>query len=351
MTVIHAFTRRGTPRPVAGYLSRGRGTPVVLLHSSLGSKSQWRELMERLSRKHQVIAIDLYGYGETPFPPLGAQFGLDDEVELVESALAGMLDRGQRLHLVGHSYGGAVALRLALKTPQRVISLAMYEPTAFHVLPSDDVALAEVRQVAASVRLGLKNARPLEAAALFIDYWNSAGSFAQLDKKLQAAFCNRLPKVVLDFSALIDAPAKLEDYGQLTLPVCLMAGRASPASSRRVAELLAQTLPCCELHTLAAGHMAPLTRSGDVNSLIERFVAEIEAYPAPWHVFAEPATSSATASADMPAGEAIACQHEGRERHDQQRPQLVDQVRFDHRRVSQGHKEKEVQSEQAIHVP
>ena len=51
-----------------GFHIEGRGRPVVLLHSSMGSKGQWRSLVERMRRNHRLIAIDLHGYGASPMP-------------------------------------------------------------------------------------------------------------------------------------------------------------------------------------------------------------------------------------------------------------------------------------------
>src|SRR5690348_8143947 len=59
------------------------GEPVVLLHSSLSSKSQWTSLCERMSTRFRVIALDLWGYGENAMPAFTQRFTLDDEVRLV----------------------------------------------------------------------------------------------------------------------------------------------------------------------------------------------------------------------------------------------------------------------------
>jgi pimeloyl-ACP methyl ester carboxylesterase len=63
----------------------GRGVPVVLLHSSMSSKGQWRQLLHRMRDRHQLIAIDLQGYGETSLTQSADSFVLNDEVSLVES--------------------------------------------------------------------------------------------------------------------------------------------------------------------------------------------------------------------------------------------------------------------------
>ena len=54
-----------SPARRPGYFVAGEGAPVIMLHSSLGSKSQWAVLADRLARRFRVIAIDLCGYGDT----------------------------------------------------------------------------------------------------------------------------------------------------------------------------------------------------------------------------------------------------------------------------------------------
>jgi pimeloyl-ACP methyl ester carboxylesterase len=177
-----------------------------------------------------------------------------------------------------------VALRLALQAPERVLSLALYEPTAFHVLPQDDPALHEVANLAAAISLYALQSLEREATAFFVDYWNQPGAFSRQPQEMQALFRSKLRKVILDFRALFHAPFSSKDYAELLMPVCLMAGRESPASSRRVAELLANQLACCELTWIDAGHLAPITHAALVNPIIERFIAQVDASPAPWHL-------------------------------------------------------------------
>ena len=136
------------PADQIGLRVEGRGPPIVLLHSSMSSKSQWRELIESLRDRYRLIAIDLLGYGESAMPSSCERYSLRDEVRLVESVLARELQPGEQFHLIGHSYGGMVALQLAAQAQsQRVRSLSLFEPIAFHLLPAGDPDLAEVEEV------------------------------------------------------------------------------------------------------------------------------------------------------------------------------------------------------------
>src|SRR5215467_11177508 len=107
------------------YAETGRGETVVLLHASASSGAQWRSLTEDLQGRWRVLAPDLHGYGQTGPRPESHLPGLGDEAALVDAILG---RSAPRFHLVGHSYGGAVALRLASDRPARLLSLTLIEP-------------------------------------------------------------------------------------------------------------------------------------------------------------------------------------------------------------------------------
>lgn len=134
------------------YLENGSGQPVVLLHSTGASGAQWRALVERLGAGFHVLAPDLCGYGSTTGWSGRGAFGLAHEAALV-GALLERLD--EPAHLVGHSYGGAVALHIARTQGERLRSLTLFEPVAFHLLragdANDEAALREISEVAAVV--------------------------------------------------------------------------------------------------------------------------------------------------------------------------------------------------------
>ena len=110
------------------YVEQGNGQPVVVLHSSTGSKGQWRTALAEWTERYRVIAPDLLGYGDTDSWHRPRVLTLADEVEIVAAVIA----RADRpVHLVGHSYGGAVALHTALALGPRVASLCLIEPTPF----------------------------------------------------------------------------------------------------------------------------------------------------------------------------------------------------------------------------
>lgn len=250
------------------------GRPAcVLLHSSMSSRSQWNALAARQDTGVRCIALDLLGYGKAPFPDAAAQqaFSLEHEVLAVLAALEGQLADGEPFHLVGHSYGGATALRLArrLADSGRVLSLTLFEPVAFHLLPADDLARVDIGNVIARIHAA---ATARDATRVFIDYWNGAGAFDALPAPVQERFTAQIAKVKLDFVALLAEPTTLADLATLDIPTLLLFGAHGPMSTRTVAEELAATLPRAAIRRTPGGHMAPITHADEVNGAIAAFI-------------------------------------------------------------------------------
>ncbi len=258
---------------------QGSGPAVVLLHSSLGSKSQWRGLAERLARSHRTLSIDLLGYGDAPAPGDYAAFSLDTEVHRVLALVAQRLRPGERFQLVGHSYGGGVALRLAHAAPQRIASLALFEPTAFHLVPEGDAAIAEVRALADSLTPTEDIDERMRQTERFMEFWNGIGSFAALPDARRNGLARVMPKARYDFRALLDDPQRAPALARLRVPTCLIVGRSSPACARRVAAVLEETLPIVQTHHVPTGHMGPLTHPELVNPFFEAWLRRPDAYP------------------------------------------------------------------------
>jgi pimeloyl-ACP methyl ester carboxylesterase len=244
------------------YLEQGSGAPVVLLHGSGCSGAQWRALADALSERYRVIAPDLWGYGDTAHWHGREAFSLAHEAEIVHALLG---HAGEPAHLVGHSYGGAVALHVARLRSDRLRSLALIEPVAFHLL----VDRREVADVGGIIVRAVASGDYAGGCGVFIDYWNGLGAWDGLPAAKRAAMASRLTKVALDFHATLNEPARPEDFRSIALPTLLLRGTRSPAPTRRICETLAGVLPDSELAVIeGAGHMAPLTHRDQVNALI-----------------------------------------------------------------------------------
>jgi len=254
----------------ASYAEAGAGAPIVLLHGSAGSDAHWRPLFERLGERFRLIAPNLHSYGETDPWPGARPLGLGDEAAIVH-ALIERLDAP--VHLVGHSYGGAVAMRVALERPDTLNRLTLVEPAAFYLLhgtgPANQLKFREIAGVATDVCEAVITGDYHGGAARFVDYWNGTGAWAALKPKIQAAIAGQLVKIAAEFNAIMSEPATAEDYREIDVPTHILRGERSPGPVRRIAEILAGEIPSTVLATVAeAGHMLPLTHPDSVSAAV-----------------------------------------------------------------------------------
>jgi pimeloyl-ACP methyl ester carboxylesterase len=119
----------------------GKGATVVLLHGFLENKSMWDFCIPILSKKHRVVAIDLFGHGATE--NLGYIHSMEDQADMVFAVLQSLKVR--RATFIGHSMGGYVALAFAELYPDTCKGIALVNSTA--VADSDERKLNRNRAI------------------------------------------------------------------------------------------------------------------------------------------------------------------------------------------------------------
>jgi len=236
---------------------------VVLLHGSASSGQMWRRYADRLVGR-RVVAPDLIGYGRAPSWPAGARLGLDDEVARLREVIAA----DGPIHLVGYSYGGAVALAFAAQDPAAVASLTLIEPVAFFVLryARDAAAYAEAAWIRDAFFGDLARGRAETALRSFFDYWTGAGSWEAMAPPLRQDILARAGKVRLDWEAVFAADPGREALTALTTPTLLVHGAAGPRSTTRVIAALGDVLPAARVLAVpGANHLVPFTHESQLS--------------------------------------------------------------------------------------
>lgn len=239
---------------------------IVLFHSSLSSSKQWWFLQSKMQLQYRIINVDLMGYGDAPKVTDEKTYCFDHEVERVLDVLS-YYDISA-YHLVGHSFGGALALKLAVQKPSSVLSLSLFEPVAFHLFDKDSLE----HQEAVTFSTNVLKKEPYQAAEVFTNYWNKPGFFVGLPQKMQTLMAADMPKVNLDFQALMAEHYTLKEVSQIQAPVLLMKGEKSTHLAHEIIKLLSQALADVKLVSFDAGHMAPVSHGESVQLSILQFI-------------------------------------------------------------------------------
>jgi pimeloyl-ACP methyl ester carboxylesterase len=251
---------------------------VIALHCSLGSGRQWKRLAAELGASYQIITPDLSGYGDNPgafeWPTTLAQ-----EVDDLSGRLAAA--RGP-IHLVGHSYGGAVAFKIgtASRFAGRIRSLTLIEP----VLPTllcDGIADRRLHTrfvcVANEVSLDLWSGLALEAIDKFTEFWNGSGAPEPLPPAVRLRMVERADKLAFDFTAVLAEENVAAAASALRVPTLLVSGGLSPYLTQRIVGRLASLIKGASIrHFPGAGHMLPVTHASSLNAEIISHIARAD---------------------------------------------------------------------------
>jgi pimeloyl-ACP methyl ester carboxylesterase len=256
------------PDVVITYRSLGEGTPLLLLHATLSSSHQLRALASRLAERHRVLAVDRRGSGDsamaagTPASPVDVDQHVADLVALIEA---------EALHacaVVGHSYGGCLALELAARRPDLVTASWVYEPPYGPLAPPAVAArMADVarRTVEAQAQRG-----PAAAAEVFMAGVSGQAAVDALSTAARARIGRAGAGAVADALLLgLDA----DGLGRIACPVAIATGGASQPFYVEIAAALAQRIPGAIVSRLpGADHMAPVTRPDIIAAAVETFL-------------------------------------------------------------------------------
>jgi pimeloyl-ACP methyl ester carboxylesterase len=241
-------------------------TSVLLLHSGGLTSRQWRKLEELLAPTCRVLAPDLLGYGANRWPA-GEPFHFHDDIAMLVDRL------DEPTHVIGHSYGGLLALQLALARPDAVRSVAAYEPVAFGILDQPEDATA--REALTQLRRYDPEA-PEVWLESFIDWWQGAGAWRALPAATRRGFLDVHWKLSQEVQSLIGDRTDRARYATITVPTLLLAGAGTHPTEIRVVQELARAVPRATLQIFPGmGHMGPITHAAQINAAFAANLASV----------------------------------------------------------------------------
>jgi len=234
------------------YVDQGKGAPVVFVHGALGDYRTWNTQLKPFARHYRVIAYSRRYHHPNDCPEDVTGYTPD----LHSGDLAGLIRslKLEPVHLVGHSYGGAVAAFLAAKQPELVRSLVLGEPTLFSLLTQkaeNRPIVQEVISLTEQVLKQLQNDGPEPAVKHFINTVIAPWTFDELAAPVRAVMMDNvgtLKPMLLGTSAA--TPFKSEHARMIKAPTLLLEGALSAAVFRQTIRELEQDLPKSERATL-----------------------------------------------------------------------------------------------------
>src|SRR6476660_4242376 len=222
------FARLGPPdAPVKLYtVERGEGPPVLLIHGFGTNSFTWRHVAPDLARDHKVIAVDLKGFGRSD-KPFDERYAASDQAELLTQLI---LDRDLHdLTVVGHSYGGGVALLLALEADARlkgrIAKLVLLDTIAY---PQAIPVFFKLLDTPVVSQLGVRMAPPTTQVqmALRIAYFDNSKIGADEVKAYAEPMRTAAGKHALIYSARQIIPDDVEQisarYATIELPTLIL---------------------------------------------------------------------------------------------------------------------------------
>jgi 2-succinyl-6-hydroxy-2,4-cyclohexadiene-1-carboxylate synthase len=253
----------------------GSAAPLVLLHGFMGSARTWQENLPAFTDQYRVIAPDLLGHGLSAAPPDASRYSMACCI----ADLAAILDhyRLDRVHLLGYSMGGRVALSFAVAYPERVASL---------ILESASPGLADPVERRRRVAVDEALAERLEhdGLAAFVDDWERLPLFAsqrRLPAHTQAAL--RSQRMQNNARGLANSlrgmgtgvqPSLWDRLAGVAMPTLIVVG-ALDSKFVDIGQAMAQRLPQARLAIVpGAGHTVHLEQPIAFDRLVLDHLAE-----------------------------------------------------------------------------
>ncbi|MFZ3580924.1 alpha/beta fold hydrolase [Loktanella sp. DJP18] len=240
-------------------LRTGPDPRYLLLHCTLARSEALLPLAQALPGN--AVLMDLLGHGKSQ-----DWNGGEDYQTANMTAAADLCDRP--MHLIGHSFGATIALRMALDHPDRVSRVTLIEPVYF-ALATDAAAQADHRARFGPIMAAVDAGDMEIAARLFHGDWGD-GDWSAMPDHSRAGFIRRMPLIMAGVPAIQDDIHGVADrLGRITVPVTLIRGETSLPIIPAIHAAIRAAVPQARDHVVGgAGHMVPMTHTADVAAII-----------------------------------------------------------------------------------
>ncbi|MCE7898378.1 MAG: hypothetical protein DPW11_04045 [bacterium] len=243
------------------YQVGGQGTPVIFVHGFSLDSRMWQPQFEHFTKTHQVITYDMRGFGKSPLPE-SPYSHVEDLHNLINEL------KIQKVHLVGLSLGGEVAIDYTLTYPETILSLTLADTSLGGYSSTVNWRVYAKEQ-------GIEQAK---------QNWLNHSVFSSVKDK--SVVFESLKKLVTDYSGwhwLNDDPrtklnpSAIDRLGEIRVPTQIILGELDLAYYHDIAKILVERIPSAQLHKIAnSGHMVNFEQSVVFNDLLDNFISTCE---------------------------------------------------------------------------
>jgi pimeloyl-ACP methyl ester carboxylesterase len=255
------------------FVRSGAGPPVVLVHGFASSLYTWKDVLPELTVSHDVVALDLPGFGGSDRPP-------DLSFEELPAAVVGLMDVLElpRAALVGNSMGGGVVAVVAAERPERVSALVLIDAAGFDLEPEDQPGMVRLMTSPLGALAGALPGRRLAVETALRQVFHDDGLVTdeRVAEYMAGAFQPGTLTAMRSLSRSLDRRTALveERLPRIEAPTLVLWGREDRWIPPVHADRFVAAIPHAEKKVLdACGHMPQEEKPAAVVKLLLEFLS------------------------------------------------------------------------------
>jgi len=258
------------------YIDSGRGVPVVLIHGTASDYRIWMSQIRPLAAKYRVIAYSRRYHTPNPWKGDGSDYSAELHAQDLV-ALLQFLNLGPA-HLVGHSYGGTVALLVARDHPELVRSVVAMEPGMSGLVTGEQGEALRTgwKQVLDATKAAAAAGNDEQAIQILLDWVLKPRGYRLVSPPIKAMFAENARAVKVQLASTAPPPNfSCEEGRALKVPVLLVEGESSADYMVAASRALQECQPAAERVAIPrATHIMQLDNSYAFNRAVLEFLAK-----------------------------------------------------------------------------